>query len=246
MRLVSKNNVRDYYDKMISFGIDPAVVYVRKRELFTLSWNADARLRNIAQSAYGAAMRHCRFSLENSHSARYEEKAHKGFVGFCGVLYPFLCVYTKKAKLEVWQVEDFIYGKPGIECYDKQFFYSEEDILRFSEKNPEHPGIQKLMKEERIAGYFQVSEYGAIFDELEVPLVAVSDEGLHVNPCLQDFSFARVKPGEQAFQEISAYISGVLNTKNAMKISKLSDTDMAVSKGFDKRSFRRDPQKRRV
>jgi hypothetical protein len=245
MRLVSKNNVRDYYDNMVSFGIDPKIVYVRKRELHSMGYDADPKMRELANAAASVAMRNKHLDIGNARNARRESRVDKGFIGFCGVFYPFLCVYTKKINLEFWREESVQFGTATQDCFDANFLYSEADIKRFAVKNLGHPGIMKLLKIEKFNNYFNSSESNAVFEALDVPLIALFEDGFHVNPCLQDFAFARIKPGQQAFQEISAYISGVLASKHQMKISKLSDKDMAVSKGFDNRSFRRDPQKRR-
>lgn len=245
MRLISKNCNHDYYDHMIGYGIDPNIVYIRKYEFFAFAngRSSDKNVLMTANKCWNSAMRHDQLRLSHTNTDRHEHVAQKGFVGFCGVLYPFLVVFTKREKVEAWKFDmSHLYD----ECFKKHFFYSVNDVVRFVALYPEHTGVRKFSSDPHLAEYFKTTVDGEVFEDLEVPLVAYDAHGWHLNPRLEDFSFARIKGGQQAFQEISAYISGVLKSKNEMKITRLSDKDMAVSKGFDDRSFRRDPTKRHI
>ena len=62
------------------------------------------------------------------------------------------------------------------------------------------------------------------------------------NPSLMGRGFQKFKDGVSAFQEISAFISGTLNTANQMK-HVASDQELIAAHGFDKHSFRKGKKK---
>ena len=64
-----------------------------------------------------------------------------------------------------------------------------------------------------------------------------------VNPCLKDLDFAKVVDPYTAFQELEAYISGVLGAAHP-KLIEITNDDMRDKKGFDKYSFRSNKHKR--
>ncbi len=65
-----------------------------------------------------------------------------------------------------------------------------------------------------------------------------------INPLLKDYEFPKLFDAFQAFQEIQMYLSGVLGS-NEKDIIEVSDKDKIASHGFDKWSFRKEPQNKK-
>ena len=84
-----------------------------------------------------------------------------------------------------------------------------------------------------------------VFIFYDAPILLINDKTVQVNPNLKDLGYAPHKDGTSLFQEISSYIAGTLNTAKQMKGTERNDELTALSKGFDKNSFRKSPTKRR-
>lgn len=94
-------------------------------------------------------------------------------------------------------------------------------------------------------------KYMKLFAEHRVPLFTVdfkrtvfksmkTSYTITLNPNLSGLSFFKIKDSRQCFQDIYQYMSGVLGNSDK-EIPAVSDIDMVVAKGFDKRySFRKD------
>jgi len=68
-------------------------------------------------------------------------------------------------------------------------------------------------------------------------------EKLIVNPLLKDYEFYKVFDSFQAFQEISMFMGGVLG-RGEKEIIEVEDKYKITQHGFDKWSFRKEPQKK--
>jgi len=64
-----------------------------------------------------------------------------------------------------------------------------------------------------------------------------------INPVLKDYEFYKIFDSYQAFQEIQMFISGVLGSKEK-DIIMIEDKYKIASHGFDKWSFRKEPEKK--
>ena len=244
MKLISKFS--DYYDSFASFGFDPKVVFARKNEKFSFLY------RDFDQAMYDIAQK-----IKSSFSISYMlnrsvkfggildgDGFRIGYVGFCGHIYPFLYASEVKSVLDGSE-RGFVptyTTSSGTEYVKRHFLFSEADVLKFlnfPEGHPKHKELRLLKLNE----FFVQKEMLEPFLKLNCPVFAYVDRLFEINPKLVDYSFARVKDGVQAFQEISAFISGVLNTQDQMPPIAITDVDRAHSKGFDKMSFRREKTK---
>lgn len=155
---------------------------------------------------------------------------HPIVVGFCGAVYPIFAY---------WECP--VYGPPGTQRWryspDPAVYRRIYDTYfrskRFASRR-EKTGYEYLI--DQVAG----REYTDLFVDAGVPVWAMTDNAIMLNPCLRTLQFEKVKDPWTAFQEIMQFISGVLG-QPARETVDITDRDMARQKGFDDWSFRRMP-----
>ncbi|HUX80318.1 MAG TPA: hypothetical protein VMW10_11350 [Alphaproteobacteria bacterium] len=157
----------------------------------------------------------------------------KFVLGFCGKFYPGIKT-TEKIPETVVDI-----------CYSKEEYFEKHGPIqsrslywyrtKMTDENFWKPKSWTLLKK--------------YFHEYKTPVFLITyDNGGEPSlsiPRLAYWQFYKVVPSAQAFQEIFMYLSGVLGTgQNPMVV--ISDKKMAEKKGFDDRSFKKDPgQKKR-
>lgn len=243
MHIISK--FHDYYDKIKAFGIDKTVVYNRKPEI----------IFNMVREYW---------YRDNDKFPHFKEANVKGHcftfryfvIGFCGKLYPVINILRESDK-----VNEFI------NIFDEETFKNylavngiKYDPLGWGFRS--YNSLSKLPKFfdpnswKDLEGKFQeyktpVFVYGR-FEEKADPIEKIlinhynnAALGTMTNPCLQDFSFGKIKDPVSCFQEIYMYISGVLGVP-AKPMVELSDKHKAMKAGHgDKYSFRKMPEERK-
>jgi hypothetical protein len=231
MKLISK--FHDYYDTALGHGVDPNVVYVRKTvELLKETYPEDLadnekwdKITEIIKRFNGQQDLTTFERWFTSWSYHRDDMSFtRGYVGFCGKIYPFLLRFKKDSS--------------------KVKLYWSFDKLKLN-----HPRNKDLPKYRE--HFNRTLEDDTIFHELDVPVWAKYNDPFDngslktiLNPCLKDIHFAAVKDPYSAFQELSMYISGVLGGKSP-KMVEISDKEMAAKKGHDgKYSFRKPPEKK--
>lgn len=259
MHIIS--DFQDYYDIGLSLGIDKALTFVRKTEYS----NGEALIPNLKAktgwrkpswrdlvcskvlgipSDFNSPVFGVGWATPNS------SDLEAFFVGFCGKFYPLLRYRTK-------------FG-PDIETeYD--YLYSESDVIEALDKSP----FNHTRYRGRVGhGYFtshgktdfelalMFIRKGPIekiepFVELKAPILLLKltttssfDSPLEINPVLKELKFFRCIDPYMAFQEVSMFIGGVLGVGEPDTLQ-ISDTDMRDAKGFDERSFKTPPGKKR-
>lgn len=262
MKIISK--FHDYYDIGSSMGVDESIVYVRNSEMVELS-NDDLPM---AQGYYSEA-RHVdrvdhilRDVLPNTRRSLFGSDTREliNFVGFCGVLYPF--VYTRYYDKNGREQENFYFeaSEEAAIALDRTHslrYYSrwmkKDDYKKSTLKNletllalriPAEDLFHRLktpvfilpqpdsMVERKFAG-------GYIFDREKKTY-----DPVYINPSLKELGFYRVVDPFTAYQEISMYITGVLGVNKVPPVQ-ISDVHMRDAKGFDERSFKKEPTKKR-
>lgn len=68
---------------------------------------------------------------------------------------------------------------------------------------------------------------------------------IYTNPILKDYQFQKLFDQFQAYQTIRAYLGSVLTTNKEPVPLNVSDKDMIYKKGFDDKSFRKAPTKKK-
>lgn len=232
MKIVSK--FHDYYDIGISMGVDKSVVYVRRPEVID-----DDRLKNEIRKKIGV------------------HYSSIGVVGFCGKLYPF--IVKDHFKNDINQSYDHTEYKYEFDESDAEriaksvFIFTERIKTRINR-------IRAVLTQDPVRDDELFHRLGSpsfiLFpslytreeDRLKERLYADVDgrlqDALITNPPLKEVGFYRVVDAFTAFQELSMYMSGVLSNNQQPPIS-ISDVDMRDAKGFNDRSFKKEPTKRR-
>lgn len=246
MKLIS--NFKDYYDNAASYGIDDTVRYIRHIKDFQLSDN------------------------EYKESRRYlidrEDSTFRVIIGFCGVIYPCMLVKDWEATRSMgWRMPSAAEYRqiPATSayysCYTPEHIASCVRTLQ-ANSNRRNTGFyinsESIRKIEQYAvgtqrffdNVAKDTELLEIFHKYETPVFSIirikqnwnSPDTLRLNPFLDEFQFQKVKNPVEAFQQITAYISGVLGTSRNPVVT-ISDKDQVYKKGFDpKYGFRKRPE----
>lgn len=235
MRLICKASFKDYYDSCMSYGIDPLVVYVRTHEEFIVN----GRYRGKDDHAHHETFAKARAAIaeDDLRTSRYTSDSRGdallAFVGFCGKIYPALRIDETPSI----DYRDPLYYSRREKKY--AFIYTLEQLEAYSAAHPDNTGVVGLLKRKNIEAFFKVKDRIEPFLMADAPIFAYCDGVFHINPKLVDYGFAKMIEGARAFQEISAFISGTLMTKNQMPPIPITDKQRAETKGFDDRSFRK-------
>ncbi|MEG0870385.1 MAG: hypothetical protein RSG77_25585 [Hafnia sp.] len=236
MRLISKASFKDYYDSCIGFGIDPKVVYVRTHE--EVNVHREHQYVDVYTKARAAIImpEGMNYAFGRYHGG--DNRVDFAFVGFCGRVYPAIRVtevepmgfrHSAAAGGKIW----FSEVKKHI------FLYSAEEVAHYVEQHPHQTELASFLKYKNLEELFKVRDEVDAFLRLDAPIFAYCESVFHRNPRLSDFGFAKVMDGTQAFQEISAFVSGTLQAQNQMPYITVTDKEKAASKGFGEMSFRK-------
>lgn len=222
---------RDFYDNCAAYGVDTQVRYNREEESFRYyTYSEDKKVHLSPSPLCAAVLNACTGWGPDLGLTRQGRDNGPEIVvlGFCGKLY--------KCALEtLWTY------KPGaLRSYEHALYMTKEAM-------PE-TWVQKFHNWR--SNKYLVDEFKDplekddvdIFTLLNAPVFIAYGGRVVVNPNLQDLGFQKHKDGVSVFQEISAFISGTLNTANQMKHT-ASDQELIQAHGFDKHSFRKGKQK---
>lgn len=240
MYIVSKH--RDYYDKIKAFGIDKTVVYKRetleipkKRSHHYVSWSERDNFPSPDEKQNQKSRYVFRYSV----------------IGFCGSLHPVVQAFRHDLKTDA--------------LCNKTNFYSYSELADFLAERNLEDGRRGYYRESDIQignpsglkRFFDINSWTKLTDkfrEHNVPVFEYTsmktesgydNEGLRLNPNLENYDFGKVKDAVTAFQSIYMYLSGVLGTPEKPMV-KISDKDLAKKRGHDgKYSFRTPPKKKK-
>lgn len=202
---------KDYYDTAIAYGVDTSIVYLRDTHE-----NFDKPEPKYHEKIPNGSNRYFPKLKVN-----FERES--GFIGFCGVLYPFVAVKITPE------------GETG--KVPSVFFYAFADYL-------EYLATHGIKYEERTFRYgTTLKEFlstpttsDELFLKYKAPVLAITRNWLIENPKLESFEFYKVKHPVQAFQDISNYLGNQLVERK--EILQIADKYLIENHGFDKTSFR--------
>jgi hypothetical protein len=203
---------RDYYDHAVGFGVDEKVHYNRLQ---------------VAKQ----------IDLRTSTDLPRDERI--GILGFCGTLYPFVCV-ERFDRTRDCDYDDEYDGKLVETFYA---FDLAELSAYLNEWYGYVDGSYDHHRDIELKRFFLEWSRNAdeIFLELKSPiwlayLLKDSPNGI-VNPSLKEIGFERLKDPFSAFQEISTYLANILIEQKPIVI--IDDKYRIEQHGFDlKESFR--------
>ena len=233
MYIISKR--KDYYDGVAgTTGIDKTIVYERQ----IIDMEDDNRPKEFQEYSLWKNRKESPFvKLSNTDIKRELRVLYKHtqpfIIGFCGKLYVGWKLYSEDA--------------------------SKELVTTISYDNE---NMKKLVEKHTYGGNFEdnlnyVLSYDPIefFRVLNTPVfVYDTDYGrtdfdkywrnhpkFFINPLLKEYQFYKVFDAFQAFQEIQMFLGGVLGNKEK-DITEVADKYKIAQHGFDKWSFRKEPQ----
>lgn len=245
MRIISE--FKDYYDHAMSFGQDPAIVYMRKFESFRIwsdkgfsydpqvtPWLKSSKLEKLLRGLRG-------FHAVNDKIPSDRAYLGAGYLVVAGVLYPVILPYASHR------------GDSGI------LLYSMEDVDNYLDQHV--PGatffesardyFKKFLDFKVISGYdgtFESVDKNYLMEEClenNLPNLLVSgsfsaygtSEGyIKKDICLKKAGFASVVESTQVYQELEMFL-GLVKTRQPMPVP---DNKVKIEgHGFDlKQSFR--------
>lgn len=227
MKIVS--NFHDYYDSVMSMGIDKECVYIRKEQEILMIKEA---INEWHQNISGVRnKKHEIGTLSDIHNSNtstekfYIEDEYI-LIGFCGKLYPCVrqTIIDRNTTSNV---------KPMVKCFYRKSKEVDEDLWW---KDTSH--FNKNW-----------DNFKLYFIEYKVPIFVIKtnvskrERVIILNSNLKQYQFYTIKDTYTAYQEIYQYISGVLGV-NQKEIIEVSNKDKVIKHGYDKWSFKTRPKEK--
>lgn len=242
--MIINSKFHDYYDNCVGFGIDKALVFDRKHKQITNSHlckpGGSDEQTMVAEilAIYSSIINR----LPGFSNALYS----LAIIGFCGKIY-IAVEYDNSTPFYEKGVGWSFKIREGTET-----FWRLEDVHPDRrEKLIRGPRYQLHGSAKSLADWFELTEGMRVIDTYDLfarnDLVSFFTDGttMHINPELQKYGFQKLMDGVTAFQEISLHLANLTSSKSK-EPEPVSDKLKAISKGFDDRSFRKEPgQKRR-
>jgi hypothetical protein len=252
--MLINSKFKDYYDQCAGHGVDKTLQYHRASHKLHVrdASGPDSKLIN----AISAAVERARLRLTPPH-----RDVDLFFVGFCGKIYTG---FTANILIKTGRLKDtrsyYSSGRPTLKDapdYAVKYFWEAGDLdpkdceLEINARSwlsmdcPQNPKSVKTL-EQWINHNADVRENDALELFIDHKLVSfVYDQReITLNPRLHDYNFQRIVGGVKAFQDIDMFISGVLG-QPANPMIELTDKDRIQAHGFDDKSFRKEPTKRK-
>lgn len=223
MRLISKS--RDYYDSALKMWYDETITYVRKADTREVS----VRLTDILNN------------LNLRYISSYEVTPL--LIGFAGKFYPVIeFFHGNDINEEKTNTYHYTYEELKKHLKSNRNKYLDKEFKRFFDND--YSSLEYLFAEYNspivvldISAFFVECRY----KRLGYELTELHDRAVNINVVLKDYEFYRVFDTYTAFQEISMYVSGVLNQGFPI-MTEISDVSMRDKKGFYKYSFKTRPK----
>jgi hypothetical protein len=233
MRIIS--DFHDYYD--IASAYSPTPLYLRRTE--RLAPERVAPLRDLLHLMPIPQVVPVNRSLRQQRVTRID----KFLVGFCGRIYLGYQVILGSAwdtNHETQYHYDFAklvqalpYDQRGLKCKK-----TDTELLKQWESF--YQNHRALLDNKDVAPFVELGV--PIFATLPVTEYrwSMADIKFQTNPKLRDYGFVTQLDPFTAYQEIEMFVGGVLTNREEIPPLTQTDTDKAVTKGFDKQwSFRR-------
>lgn len=217
---------RDFYDNCAAYGVDTQVRYNREQQSIQYREYSENKKVHLDPSPLCAAViAACTGWGPDPHLTRQDRDSGPEVVvlGFCGKLY-------KCALQTLWTY------RPGMRSYEHALHMTSETMPEeWSMKYHDWRSNKYLVDQFKTPLERDNVE---VFTMLNVPIFVAYGHRVDLNPNLHELGFQKFKDGVTAFQEISAFISGTLNTATQMKHI-ASDQELLQAHGFDKHSFKK-------
>ena len=223
----------DYYDSAIGYGVDKTVVYQRKT-------------RAAQDPAIVGDIKAAIEKVEARNPFLRRSKYVPFHVGLCGKIYTGAYTFENQ---KTGEMKGSLFRNDG-DHWVRRHFWVEKDYPAGDLDSKSKSGlylwdgnrpVTKTIREWLTKMHQGVESMDVFLEHRLVAFVSI-DREIILEPCLKDLGFQRMIGGVEAFQEIMMFISGVLGMLER-ETSVTEDKYIALSKGFDERSFRKDPTK---
>ena len=265
MRIIAEGH-SDYYDCVMRQGMDLTCVWLRRLE--EVCYDSKKNREWPFPVFKGASYR-----WRNWWNAR-RVWTDQYIIGFCGKIYSVLELQPGKSRHLCWSLEDvdeFVrtegFDKEHVDHYlnpekssnrarrTDPFGMNRKEIRKFFEDcQQQQTSFENVFVENGcpvFVAYYRSRGAKIVYHgrkenpdrpDDEPRLLKSKSDFDHV--LLKDFDFFKLFPVQQAFQEIHQYLSGVLGFNNP-HVPVPDDKTMRDIKGFDDRSFKKEPSKKR-
>lgn len=240
MLIISKK--KDYYDGVASMGIDKTIVYDRKLTEFEMNdvnfpeifkKSNDWRDKNLYGSLKG-------YKISEKYKKKYDSYSYF-IIFFCDKIYigwefmkksiGYETILTKHTTYDLTYVKKVLNTESSM-YYNKNFNDSINNILNSDMMDLHRKYNSPILL---IDINMSLRYLGGNYNHNPV---------FSVNPVLKSYKFYKIFDTYSAFQEIQMFVSGVLtNPENNMV--ELSNDVRIKKHGFDKWSFRKEPENKK-
>ena len=249
MRIISQYH--DYYDSVLSFGIDPNCRYIRKTSTFIEDdKDIPAEAHAIWNNPTISRLLDKLPQVTKPKNDDYLSVRSSFILLFCGKVYP--CIYMGSPTIR----NEFSKKKSWI-----RYCYTYDEAADFLKKYADYNTKKNRWRRYTYTGPFSTynklddrnivdiykgnvsnSEILDIHHATGVPSISITRKEITYNPILRDLRFYKVADSYSTFQQLSQFISGILGGVSPPMIE--ISNDVRIQKhGFDlKTSFRKSKQ----
>jgi hypothetical protein len=236
MYIIGKKSEKDYYDGVAgTVGIDKTIVYERK----TIEMNQDQDKDYPPEFKWGWRVKETLLKIRGFRLKRKSKYDNVDIfiIGFCGKLYLGWRFMTKINDYNEFN-QDIIYdsdiAKKELEESSWQFKSIDEHINYINSYDP-----IDIFRKYNTPIFVYDDHYNRTFIDSHR-----DKSKFVVNPILKEYEFYKIFDSFSAFQEIQMFLSGVLGS-NEKDIIEVDDKYKIPQHGFDKWSFRKEPEKKK-
>jgi hypothetical protein len=241
----------DYYDNAVKTGIDMSVVYVRNQSNVTLDEILKSPLQRFKQQfEFKAPARNWRgtdFRIrQNNEDIDYSMSVFG--VMFCGVEYRGIRLTSFNNTLHRSGQPSYMYSLQEAKDFIAQFENVEFKPNTWRVDNGfynESYYVPRQLSTREVEAFTNFGMVSMVY----LPTIPSSDYPADMkffvnSDTLEDVQFYKVMPVFDAFQKIAGWISGVLPS-SANPMVEISDKDKVHKHGYNKWSFRKQPESMR-
>jgi len=236
MYIISKN--KDYYDGVVgSVGMDKTIVY--EREIVEITSNEEMpksfKHKRYSWNENNPFLNVCRANVDHKKTNHNYDDVRGFIVGFCGKLY---LGWKFDYKVKVWDEDGKI-----VEVTKTDIVYDYDNAKEFLKADYWRSNLSDDIN--YIMNYNPID----LFRDFKTPIFVYDSDSRRpriepafiINPILKDYEFYKVVDAFTAFTELQMFIGGVLGV-GEKEIVEVEDKYKIAQHGFDKWSFRREPQ----
>lgn len=241
--MLISSDFHDYYDSILSYGIDKEVVYNRKYSLFSEKNKFPDAFKGI-NSLYDTTFNTAKYFFSTTIYKNVILINHIT-IGFCGKIYFCYDITDDNGtRFLLYTENDF-----------EKFFDTASFTDKRKLKDAKDGWLNKDKKRIRIYECISRKSFRKLKQDVNINKISLFESApiwtytvcqrksitnLELNPCLKHLNFQRIIDPATAFQELFMFI-GCFLSKKENEIVHLSDNDMRDEKGFDEKSFKNIP-----